>query len=86
MSFSRFSDGGLIDRSRADPWLYNATLMIEATPKLSVYVASLAFTDAALIDEAKVGIVAASVLAATLGVAVLSLVGRGREAAAGTPR
>ncbi|MEZ5080258.1 MAG: Na+/H+ antiporter NhaA [Thermoleophilia bacterium] len=53
---------------------------------VSVFVASLAFTDAALIDEAKVGIVAASVLAATLGVAVLSLVGRGREAAAGTPR
>jgi len=39
---ARSLDGstGLIDRSRADPWLYNATLMIEATPTLSVYVAS----------------------------------------------
>lgn len=39
---ARSLDGatGLIDRSRADPWLYNATLMIEATSRLSVYVAS----------------------------------------------
>jgi len=31
---------GDVDRSRADPWLYNATLMIEVTPKFSVYAAS----------------------------------------------
>lgn len=31
---------GVTDRSRAGPWLYNATLMIEITPKISVYVAS----------------------------------------------
>ncbi|MDG2003075.1 MAG: TonB-dependent receptor [Novosphingobium sp.] len=31
---------GVTNRSRANPWLYNATLMIEITPKFSVYVAS----------------------------------------------
>jgi iron complex outermembrane receptor protein len=31
---------GLTDRSRADPWLYNATLMLEITPRLSLYAAT----------------------------------------------
>ena len=31
---------GITDRSRANPWLYNATLMIEVSPKFSLYVAS----------------------------------------------
>lgn len=31
---------GLIDRSQADPWLYNATLMIDLSSQLSIYAAT----------------------------------------------
>ncbi|HWH14851.1 MAG TPA: Na+/H+ antiporter NhaA [Miltoncostaeaceae bacterium] len=43
---------------------------------VSVFVASLAYADQALIDQARIGILAASVLAGVLGALVLSRVGR----------
>ena len=42
---------------------------------VSIFVASLAFTDEALVQEAKVGIVAASVVASLAGAAILRLAG-----------
>ena len=42
---------------------------------VSLFIAELAFDEAALVDEAKVGILAASVLAAGLGALVLRLGG-----------
>jgi NhaA family Na+:H+ antiporter len=43
---------------------------------VSLFIASLAFTDPALIEAAKVGILAGSILAAALGVTVLLTAGR----------
>lgn len=46
---------------------------------VSVFVSSLAFGDPGLVDEARVGIVAASLAAGGLGAAILLLAGRDRE-------
>ena len=39
---------------------------------VSLFIAGLAFDDAALADEAKIGVLAASVVAALVGAAILS--------------
>jgi len=36
----REGDTGFVNRSKADPWLYNASLMVELTSKLSVFAAT----------------------------------------------
>jgi len=46
---------------------------------VSVFVSSLAFDDPGLVDEARVGIVAASLAAGALGAAILLAAGRGRR-------
>lgn len=52
---------------------------------MSIFVASLAFPSAQALDEAKLGIVVASIVAGALGAVVVSLAGRRADAPAGAP-
>lgn len=36
----RNGESGAVDRTRSDPWLYNASLLVELSPSLSAYVAT----------------------------------------------
>jgi NhaA family Na+:H+ antiporter len=49
---------------------------------VSLFIAALAFEDPALVDQAKVGVLAASVLATVLAVTLLRVASRGRQTAA----
>ncbi|MGE3139320.1 MAG: Na+/H+ antiporter NhaA [Thermoleophilia bacterium] len=74
---------GLSDRPRGVSWLHVAGLggLAGIGFTISLFVTNLAFEDVATLSAAKVGILAGSLMAATLGVLILLVAGRRARAA-----